>query len=119
MAVDNNNDTKHIYLTERDCNSIFCFSLKGRHLSLRRQYQFGSGLSLSGIAYCAGRILIADSEDNILIEMDERGHYKTSHSDIAIVRPFALAYFNGNVCITHANTGQPVLNKTIHCYAVT
>ena len=85
MAVDSNNYTKHIYLTERDCNSIFCFSLKGRHLSLRRQYQFGSSL---------------DSEDNILIEIDERGHNKTSHSDIAIVRPFVLAYSNGNVFIT-------------------
>ena len=51
MAVDSNNDTKRIYLTERDCNNIFCFSMKGIHLSLQRQYQFGSSLSLSGIAY--------------------------------------------------------------------
>ena len=118
MAVDDKAITKHIYLTERNCNSIFCFYLKGKNLSLRRQYQFGPGISLTGIAYCAGRVLIADSEENILIEMDEKGNYKTSHSDNAILRPFALTYFNGNIFITHANTGQPVASKTIHCYKV-
>ena len=118
MAVDDKDVTKHIYLTERNTNSIFCFSFKGRNLTLRLQYPFGVRLSLSGIAYCAGRILIADSEGNMLIELDERGTYKTSHYDDAIVRPFALAYFNGNIFITHANTGQAVLNKTIHCFKI-
>ena len=29
-----------------------------------------------------------------------------------------LAYFNGNVSIYHANTGQAVVSKTIHCYKI-
>lgn len=116
MALDDEATTKNIFLTERNSNSIYCFALKGKSLNLRRQYSVGTFLSLSGIVYCSGRVLIADSDNDLLIELDKKGNYKTSHSDNAMMRPYAIAYFDKQIFLTHANTGRRAINNKILCY---
>ena len=123
MAVDEHSFAEDdpaaiIYLTERNTNSSFCFYLRHKRLTIQWKYEGAGFLSLSGIVCCFDRIIVADSNNYILLELDKKGNYKTDHEDEGILRPYALAVSEKEIFVTRANTGRDDLNKTIQCYTI-